>query len=202
MNHTELSKDQLAAAQWARDILSLNPLVLDTETTGLDQRAEVCQIAVIDTAGAIHMNTLVKPSNPIPPAATFIHGLDNDHVKNARPWRDLYAAFFDLINGREVIIYNADYDIRVINQTHRLAGRLNDAWVVTANWHCAMLQYAQFWGDWNEYRGSWAWQTLDRATRQQGIADIDAPAHSAVGDCERTLAVIKAMAAAGEAVTP
>src|SRR5690606_37121994 len=46
----------------ARAWLAANALILDTETTGLDADAEVVELAVIDCAGAVLLDTLVRPS--------------------------------------------------------------------------------------------------------------------------------------------
>ena len=54
-----------------------------------------------------------------------------------------------------------------------------------------MLQYAKFWGEWDDYRGNYKWQKLIHAARQQGIEVQNA--HRALGDCLMTLAVMKKM---------
>ncbi|MCW3664158.1 3'-5' exonuclease, partial [Burkholderia cenocepacia] len=60
-----------------------NFILLDTETTGLDESAEIVEIAVIDDAGNVLLNTLVKPKHPIPNSATAIHGITNAMVATA-----------------------------------------------------------------------------------------------------------------------
>jgi DNA polymerase-3 subunit epsilon len=59
-----------------------------------------------------------------------------------------------------------------------------------------MQQYAIFYGDWNDWHQSYRWQRLTSACAQQGIdqSKISAPAHSALGDCLRTLELLKVMA--------
>lgn len=37
-------------------------LVLDTQTTGLHERAEICQIAIVDRDGRVPLDQLVKPT--------------------------------------------------------------------------------------------------------------------------------------------
>ena len=46
--------------------LAAHPLFLDTETTGLDERDEVVELAVINVRGEVLVGTLIKPVNPIP----------------------------------------------------------------------------------------------------------------------------------------
>ena len=52
----------------------LNCAILDTETTGLYDDAEIVEISIIDENGGVLLDTLVKPLKPIPAEATAIHG--------------------------------------------------------------------------------------------------------------------------------
>lgn len=61
----------LLAQQWLDD----NRLFIDTETTGLGDDAEIVEICIIDSHGFILLNTLVKPTKPIPDEAIAIHGI-------------------------------------------------------------------------------------------------------------------------------
>ncbi len=67
-------------------------------------------------------------------------------------------------------------------------------WDQIATWHCAMLQYAEYAGDWDDWHGNYRWHKLEAACRRSGIPDPDAPAHSALGDCLRTLALVQYLA--------
>jgi DNA polymerase-3 subunit epsilon len=48
--------------------------------------------------------------------------------------------------------------------------------------HCAMQRYAEWYGEWNDYFGSFRWQRLEGGD------------HSALGDCRATLELIRKMA--------
>jgi DNA polymerase III epsilon subunit-like protein len=181
------------SARWASNLLKTEFYVLDTETTGLDRSAELCEIAIISSAGHIVMNTRVHPTRPIPPDATRIHGITNSDVSAAPGFHMLIGVVQELFTTKPVVIYNADYDYRIIQQSAAAHG-FNTDWMHGANISCAMLNYAAFFGDWDDYRDSFAWQKLENACIQQGIPAPDAPAHSALGDCLRTLALIRKMA--------
>jgi len=58
-------------------------LVLDTETTGLGDHAEIIEIGIINGSGETVMNTLVKPNTAVPATATAIHGITDDDLLNA-----------------------------------------------------------------------------------------------------------------------
>jgi DNA polymerase-3 subunit epsilon len=181
-------------AIWAKHMLHCNALILDTETTGLHD-GEIVQIALINSRGAVMLDTLVKPVMPIPPGATAIHGITDAMVADAPGWGEVSELLKSIIAGREVVIYNAGYDRKMMHQSAEKAGTPKIDWKELANFHCAMERYAEFWGDWNSYHQSYRWQKLTDACDQQGIPEPEAPAHSALGDCLRTLALIQVMAA-------
>ena len=60
---------------------------------------------------------------------------------------------------------------------------------------CIMELYAQFWGDWHDYHGSYTWQALGNALDQCGIT-IEGPLHRALADARGALAVLQYIAAA------
>ena len=178
-----VSRDRDEAIQWARDLLAggKDVYILDTETTGLSGNAEIVQVAIIDLQGSYFYETFVKPVQPIPSEATLIHGITNERLANAPKYDVVHRLLMDLLSGKKVITYNADFDIRMIYQSGKYYGYLP---VILADWDCAMLQYAAFCGEWNEYHGSYRWQSLPGGD------------HSAHGDCKATLELIKTMAAA------
>ncbi|ENU0873437.1 3'-5' exonuclease [Serratia marcescens] len=183
---------QQQAQQWLRD----NVLIMDTETTGLGDDAEIVEVTIIDTAGRVLLNTLVKPRSVIPASATAIHGITNEMVATAPSWPHVCRSLYDIISGRRVVIYNSDFDTRILDQT-------NDRWWITIHFkierpmfECAMLAYAEFYGQISD-RGGYKWQKLTSAAEQQGVI-IEGTPHRALSDCLTTLGVIKAMAAGSD----
>lgn len=180
--------------QFANMIKGGDFVVLDTETTGLDRRAEVCQIAVVAADGTVLMDTLVKPSRPIPADATNIHGITNEMVADALPFRDIVNDLIPLLQNKHVVIYNAEFDLQMLNQS--AYQRWDD--VPRRIW-CAMNRFAEIFGDWNDWHQSYRWQKLTTACAYYDLPSVDA--HTALGDAQMTLAVSKAIAAAeGQAV--
>lgn len=184
VDETFLHQARCQASKWARNLLARNPdtwVILDKETTGLDPKAEVIQIGVIDGRGDVLMNNvLVKPTRSIPPEATAVHHITNDMVKDALSFPDVLPQLLEVIEGKLLVIYNANYDIRLLIQSaraHNIGVRLG----IEAR-TCAMLKYAEWFGDWNEEYQSFRWQKLQGGD------------HSALGDCHATLAAIRRMA--------
>ncbi len=181
-HHAVWQRDRWAAVAWARWLLRASNVVLhDTETTGLDQTAEVVEIALLTPRGEVLFDSLIRPIGPIPAVATAIHHLDDAAVGHAPTWAELFPRIAALLHRRIVVVYNAAYDRRILEQTSALAGVPS---LRPAGWHCAMLEYARFAGVWNTAKDDYKWHKLQ---------DGD---HTALGDCLATLATIEWMAEA------
>jgi len=171
------------AIAWAQGVLvDEKAVILDTETTGLDDTAEIVEIAIINAQGQPLLNTLVKPKGKIPIDAYKIHGISSTTVKNASTWPDIDEHVTDIIRqASRVVIYNAGYDTRLMRQTRRLYN-LPPLDVPARHYQCAMKRYAEFYGDWRGHQRGFRWQPLQGGN------------HRALGDCLATLDVIKTMA--------
>ncbi|NJO78662.1 MAG: 3'-5' exonuclease [Cyanobacteria bacterium RM1_2_2] len=113
----EQTKDRQIAAKWAFNLLKGNFCILDTETTGIDAKAQVCQIAVINSLGELLFESLVQPTHPIPESATAIHGITNAMVKDAPSFDQALVPLLRATGNRDVVIYNAEFDLRAIRQS-------------------------------------------------------------------------------------
>ena len=180
-----------AMAEKARGWIESNAVIIDTETTGLDERAEVVEIAAIDCRGDVLLDQLVCP---IPPAAAAIHGITRQHVLGKLGWGLVGIRFLEVINRRPVVIYNADYDRRILRQTAALFD-LPDPLDAAASVECAMLAYAEYRQIWNPGTGDYRWHKLTNAAAFEGVDMSGIRAHRALGDCLMTLGVIRAIAA-------
>lgn len=168
-------------------------VVLDTETTGLYD-GEIVQVAIIDSKGEVLLDTLVKPTLPIPPDATAIHGITDVDVADAPDWATVSEKLKVILVGRDLVVYNAVYDRKMMHKSAEHSGLPKVDWEMYSRWWCAMEMFAVVYGD--EYRGSYKWQKLTKAADYYGIL-VEA-AHSALGDARMTLAVVQAMAAGGD----
>jgi DNA polymerase-3 subunit epsilon len=183
MRAEEFSNDYQQAAKWAHDLLKKDFVILDSETTGLGSDAEICELAIIDSTGRPLLSTLVKPQNSIPPDAIAIHGITNQMVQRSPVFAEIYSTIQRLVHDRLVVIYNAGYDKRILEQCCRFSVLPN----LTFPYDCAMNFYSQWVGEWSDYHGNYRWQKLPGGD------------HTALGDCLATLNVIQKMA---ETCTP
>lgn len=166
-----------------------NSVILDTETTGLDYDDEIVQIAIIDgETGEKLLNELVKPTKPISKESSNIHNITNEKVANSPSYNEIHQKVLTILNDKNIIVYNSDFDLRMIKKT---ASKYNiDSEIKPKNVTCVMEWYAQFWGDFNDYFGTYKWQKLTSAARQQSIDISDLTAHDALSDCEITRRLI------------
>lgn len=173
------------AIQQAKLEFALKPVYLDTETTGLDGWSEIVEICIVDYDGATLLDTLVKPRYPIPPDATAVHGITNQMVRTAPTWAQVWNEIHGLLKNRRVAIYNAEYDVRLMQQSHDLHA-LRWTFPDSSFW-CVMKLYADYYGEWDSYHGNNRWQKLGRAADQCGISMPNV--HRARGDALLSRAV-------------
>ncbi|MYE27040.1 MAG: 3'-5' exonuclease [Chloroflexi bacterium] len=178
------------AIQWAQNLLAHRFYVLDTETTGLGPADEIVQIAILDGSGAAVMNQLIKPTIPIPPVASAVHGIQDSDVVESPSFKEIYIRLSALLAGQVVIAYNMDFDWRMLQQT---ASRFRLPAMRIGKRDCAMKQYARFKGARHSTGRNYVWHKLGAAAAQEGLQL--AQAHDALNDARMTLTLIRKMAA-------
>lgn len=185
------STDRQAVIKLAQDLLTARPVYLDTETTGLNNWDEIVDICILDADGNVLIDTLVKPIGKIPIGATAIHGITNAMVATAPTWPEVWPDVEAALIDRTVLIYNAEYDVRLMRQSHRKY-RLDWRQPDRTRFECLMLLYAQFYGEWDAQRRSYRWQKLEYAARQCGLKLLNT--HRANDDAQLARAILHYMA--------
>lgn len=186
-----MRSSRIEAIRFAREKQGLQPVYLDTETTGISQTSEIVEISIIDHEGHTLLDSLVKPTRPIPPDAYQIHHISNEMVQSAPSWPEVWAEANRLLSGKTVGVYNADFDLRLIKQTH---ARHMMVWKPRDfQFFCIMKLYAQFVGEWNARQRDYRWHSLDAAGRQCRIQLSNT--HRALDDTRLARAVFEHIAA-------
>jgi len=180
--------------QTAKIWLDSDPLFLDTETTGLGPDSEIVEIAIVDRAGGSVFRTLVRPTAIIPAAATRIHGITQEMVcRIGIPMDVIWDQLYPIIKRRQLVIYNAAYDVRLIYQSCAAVGLDLDHGIFSTT-TCAMLLYADYRGEWDDFHGNNRWHNLGAACAQQAIRTVGVQLHRAAGDAELTRRLLHVMA--------
>jgi DNA polymerase-3 subunit epsilon len=176
--------DRKKSIEWARTLLAdqLGWVVLDTETTGLGLTDEVIQVAVVAPGGSVLLDSLVRPAKrtEIPASASAIHHITIDQLKTAPTFERVAPKLSEIVHGKRIVAYNAEYDRRLLMQTALMSGGR----APHEQWECAMLAYSRFVGEWDFRKNDYRFQRLPAGD------------HSAAGDCLATLKLIELMARA------
>ena len=100
--------------------------VIDFETTGLDpERDEVVEFAAVRVEygePGLHIASLCKPSAPIPPEATRVHGITDRMVRFAAPFSDYLPALLDFIGPDTLVGHNLPFDFGFLSAYCARAG--------------------------------------------------------------------------------
>ena len=184
-------RDQREAISWARKVIKDKHkyLILDTETTGISNKDEIIEMSVIDLDGNCLLGSRFLPikRKSIPKDATAVHGISYAMLKDCPRFSDFDRELRSAIGSKDIIAYNADYDMRLYKQTCLIAYQYEgrQTFAPKGDWYCAMLEYAKFVGDWNAHHNNYRWQKLENHS--------DTADHTSYGDCLATLEVIRKM---------
>ncbi len=178
------------AVRIARNMLTLDPIYIDTETTGFEISDMLVEIAILDTDGGVLFESLVKPTKSIPEPAFRVHGITDLHVASALSWPEVWPEVQKVMRGRVAAFFNAEFDLKMIRQSCGLTGvpweyPLEDDF-------CVMELFARYYGEWNQYRGSYRWKNLTFAGNYFGLPEPNS--HRAKDDALLTKRVLEKMA--------
>jgi hypothetical protein len=176
---------------WAADALTdKDVVVLDTETTGLEDDARIVEISVLAVDGTVLLDTLVNPGQPIG-EASYIHGITDAMVADAPSFSEVLPQLSEALAGRRCLIYNEPYDVGRLRHEltlhYQAAGHVDPAaaakqWLTGVRCEDAMVPYSDWCGEWSDYWGNYSWQPLDGG-------------HRALGDCRAVVRCLQEMAA-------
>ena len=106
----------------------MRKIVVDTETTGLDpkQGHRIIELAAIELDGrkvsVRRFHRYLNPEREIEAGAVAIHGLTYERLQNEAKFADIAPSFLEFIEGAELIIHNAPFDIGFLNHELELLG--------------------------------------------------------------------------------
>lgn len=104
-------------------------IFLDTETTGLEHRLgdRIIEVACVEMLGrrltGRHFHRYINPQRDIEAGAQAVHGLTREFLADKPLFADIADELCDFIEGAELIIHNAPFDIGFLNSEFGLLDR-------------------------------------------------------------------------------
>ena len=162
-----------------------NVIVLGTETTGIDEKAEILQLSIIDTDGKVLYNKYFKPAHHTAwDEAMKINGITPEMVANCNTFEEMLPEIEEILSKADCIMgYNVNYDIRMMLQNGLDNSVIGDTIDV-------MKEYC-------EYSHNRRWQKLVNVAAHFGY-EWDESAHNSLGDIKATLYVHNCMQRKGK----
>lgn len=157
-------------------------IVLDTETTGLKPEdghriVEIGAVEVIDNVKTDKKyHVYINPERESDVGAFKAHGLTTEFLKDKKKFSEIVDEFLDFVNGAELVIHNADFDIKFLNKELDNAnkGRL---WDHIKNVECTLKKDKLLHADERKH-------SLDAICARYGINTEHRTLHGALLDAE------------------
>ena len=165
-----MKEHESTALRRAWQLMQMDPVIIDTETTGIKEDAQIIELSAVDTHGNVIIDTLIKPTVAITPEAQRVHCITDEMLKNAPLMAEAASELRHRLHERELAAYNADFDGRMILQSvaHEVT-RINFPIPnIFTRIHCVMKIYARYLGNWDAYHNNFRYASLDQALRNAG----------------------------------
>ncbi len=107
----------------------MKEIVLDTETTGISVREghRIVEIGCIELDNLIptknKFHCYLNPERKVSEKAFQVHGYSDDFLSSQKKFNEIVEEFLDFINGKKLIIHNAEFDISHLNHELKLLGK-------------------------------------------------------------------------------
>ena len=104
-------------------------VMLDTETTGLEWRQgeRIIEIGCVELVNrkltGRHFHRYLNPERAIAAGAQAVHGLTDEFLADKPKFADIAAALIEFVDGAEIIIHNAPFDVGFLDNELGLLGR-------------------------------------------------------------------------------
>jgi DNA polymerase-3 subunit epsilon len=125
-------------------------IILDTETTGLEaaQGHRIIEIGCVELVNrrftGNNYHRYLNPEREIDEGALAVHGISLDQLKDKPKFADIAEEFIQYIDGAELIIHNAAFDIGFLDaefarlkkkRTKQMCPEVIDTWLMAKQLH-------------------------------------------------------------------
>ena len=156
----------------------MKEIVLDTETTGISVKEghRIVEIGCIELENLIptknKFHCYLNPERKVSEKALEIHGYTDEFLIDKKKFYEVVEDFLSFINGKRLIIHNAEFDLAHLNNELGLIGKdkINNEIIDT-------LSLSR-----EKFPGSSA--SLDSLCKRYGIDNSRRKQHTALIDCD------------------
>ena len=156
----------------------MKEIVLDTETTGISVKEghRIVEIGCIELENLIptknKFHCYLNPERKVSEKALEIHGYTDEFLIDKKKFYEVVEDFLSFINGKRLIIHNAEFDLAHLNNELGLIGKdkINNEIIDTLS-----LSREQFPG---------SPVSLDSLCKRYGIDNSKRKQHTALIDCD------------------
>lgn len=168
----------------------MRQIFLDTETTGLDpaQGHRVIELAAVEvvnrriTGNRIHH--YYNPDREIDEGAQQVHGISLEDLQDKPRFRETVNEFLDFIQGAELVIHNAPFDVGFLNSELGMIDR-----GIVADYCASVVDTLKMAKDLRPGKRN----NLDALCREYGVDNSGRTLHGALLDAELLADVYLAM---------
>lgn len=99
----------------------MRQVVLDTETTGLEVALDhrIIEIGCVELVDrkltGRHFHRYINPQREIDAGAMEVHGISNEDLADKPLFTQVASEFLDFVEGAELVIHNAPFDVGFLN---------------------------------------------------------------------------------------
>jgi DNA polymerase-3 subunit epsilon len=107
----------------------MKEIVLDTETTGISVKEghRIVEIGCIELDNLIptknKFHCYLNPERKVSEKAFEVHGYSDDFLSKQKKFKEVVEEFLNFIDGKKLVIHNAEFDIAHLNHELKLLGK-------------------------------------------------------------------------------
>ncbi|WP_166359450.1 DNA polymerase III subunit epsilon [Pseudomonas akapageensis] len=161
----------------------MRSVVLDTETTGMPvtDGHRIIEIGCVELMGrrltGRHFHVYLQPDRESDEGAIGVHGITNEFLVGKPRFAEVAEEFFEFIQGAQLIIHNAAFDVGFINNEFALMGQHDRADITR---HCSILDTLLM----ARERHPGQRNSLDALCKRYGVDNSGRELHGALLDSE------------------
>ncbi len=157
----------------------MKEIILDTETTGLSVKDghRIVEIGCIELDNLVptkkYFHYYLNPERKVSESALEVHGYTDEFLSDKKKFTEIADEFLSFIDGKKLIIHNADFDISHLNNELQLIKKKK----ISKEFVVDTLEIAR-----NKFPGSGI--SLDALCKRFRIDNSKRDKHTALIDCD------------------